>query len=264
MPARPRPPSASCSTPASSHKIGEVHDGAATMDWMEQEQERGITITSAATTCFWKGMDGSLPGTPHQHHRHPRPRGLHHRGGALAARARRRVHRVCARSAACSRSPRPSGARPTSTACRASPSSTRWTAPAPTSSRSYDQMKERLRRNPVPMQMPIGAEENFKGVVDLVKMKAIYWDDATQGMKFEVRRDPGRAAGSCQGMAREDDRGRRRGQRRADGQVPRAATSSRPRRSSRACASAPSRARSCRCCAARRSRTRACRRCSTR
>ena len=60
------------------HKIGEVHDGAATMDWMEQEQERGITITSAATTCFWKGMDTVLPRAPHQHHRHPGARRLHH------------------------------------------------------------------------------------------------------------------------------------------------------------------------------------------
>ena len=72
------------------HKIGEVHDGAATMDWMEQEQERGITITSAATTCFWKGMDNRLPRAPHQHHRHAGPRRLHDRSGALDARARRR------------------------------------------------------------------------------------------------------------------------------------------------------------------------------
>ncbi len=76
------------------HKMGEVHDGAATMDWMEQEQERGITITSAAMTCFWKGMDNSSAPTPHQHHRHPGPRRLHHRGGALDARAGRRLHGV--------------------------------------------------------------------------------------------------------------------------------------------------------------------------
>ena len=72
------------------HKIGEVHDGAATMDWMEQEQERGITITSAATTCFWKGMGRHVRRASHQHHRHPWPRGLHHRSRALDARARRR------------------------------------------------------------------------------------------------------------------------------------------------------------------------------
>ena len=70
-----------------SHKIGEVHDGAATMDWMEQEQERGITITSAATTAFWKGMDRSLARASLQHHRYARTRRLHHRGRAFAARA---------------------------------------------------------------------------------------------------------------------------------------------------------------------------------
>ena len=79
------------------HKIGEVHDGAATMDWMEQEQERGITITSAATTCFWKGMDLKLAGTSLQHHRYAGARGLHHRGGALDARAGRSVHGVLRR-----------------------------------------------------------------------------------------------------------------------------------------------------------------------
>ena len=81
-----------------SHKIGEVHDGAATMDWMEQEQERGITITSAATTTFWKGRDGKT--APLQHHRHARPRRLHHRSRAFAARARRRdraARRQCRR-----------------------------------------------------------------------------------------------------------------------------------------------------------------------
>ena len=72
-----------------SHKMGEVHDGAAVMDWMEQEQERGITITSAATTCFWKGMDQNLPRAPHQHHRHPGPHRFHDRGAAQPARARR-------------------------------------------------------------------------------------------------------------------------------------------------------------------------------
>ena len=75
-----------------SHKIGEVHDGAAIMDWMEQERERGITITSAATTCFWKGMDGNHAPASHQHHRHARARRFHHRGRAFDARARWRVH----------------------------------------------------------------------------------------------------------------------------------------------------------------------------
>ena len=101
------------------HKIGEVHDGAAAMDWMEQEQERGITITSAATTCFWKGMDSSSLRASHQYHRYPGTRGFHHRGGALAARAGWCRAWCFARSAACSRSPRRCGARPTSTTCRA-------------------------------------------------------------------------------------------------------------------------------------------------
>ena len=78
------------------HKMGEVHEGTTTMDWMVQERERGITITSAAITAFWKGMDKSTARVPHQHHRHAGPRGLHHRGGALAARARRRRAVFCA------------------------------------------------------------------------------------------------------------------------------------------------------------------------
>ena len=227
------------------HKIGEVHDGAATMDWMEQEQERGITITSAATTCFWKGMDLSFP-----EHRiniidTPGPRRLHHRGRALACACSTAPAWCTAPWAACSRSRKPSGARPTSTRCRASRSSTRWTAPAPTSSRSTSRCSARLKANPVPIQIPIGAEENFKGVVDLVKMKAIYWDEASQGMKFDVR---ARSRPSCwptaQEVAREDGRGRGRGQRRADEQVPRDGRADRGRDQARACARARSPTRS--------------------
>src|SRR3989344_152854 len=107
-----------------SHKIGEVHDGAATMDWMEQEQERGITITSAATTCFWKGMDNSYE-----------------------------EHRL-------------------------------------NFFKVYEQMKLRLKANPVPVVIPIGAEDKFTGVVDLLKMKAILWDEASQGMKFTYEEIP--------------------------------------------------------------------------
>ena len=75
------------------YKIGETHDGTATMDWMAQEQERGITITSAATTCYWQGTKNQFPQTRHQHHRHPGPRGLHRGGGALPARAGRLCYR---------------------------------------------------------------------------------------------------------------------------------------------------------------------------
>ena len=127
----------------------------------------------------------------------------------------------------------------------------------------YDQMKSRLKANPVPIQIPIGAEEKFEGVVDLVRMKAIYWDEASQGMKYDMRDDPGRARRHRQGMAREDGRERRRGQRRADEQVPRGGRPDRRGDQARPAPRARSPARSCRCCAARRSRTRACRRCST-
>ena len=87
--------------------------------------------------------------------------------------------------------------------------------------RVYDQIKTRLKANPVPIQLPIGAEEKFEGVIDLVRMKAIYWDDTTQGMKFELRDIPADLADEAPGVAREDGRGRRRSQRRADEQVPR-------------------------------------------
>ena len=126
MRARRRRPSASSIIPASRHKIGEVHEGAATMDWMEQEQERGITITSAATTDL---LERQAP----QHHRHARPRRFHHRGRAFAARARRRrmrARRQPGRRAA--DRDRLAPGRQIST-CRASSSSTRWTRSAPTS-----------------------------------------------------------------------------------------------------------------------------------
>ena len=130
-----------------SYKIGEVHDGAATMDWMEQEQERGITITSAATTCFWQA-ETARARAPHQHHRHPRPRRLHHRGRAFAARARRRGRRASTASPASSRSRRPSGARPTSTACRGCASSTSSTAPAPNFNYCVQSIIDRLGAKP--------------------------------------------------------------------------------------------------------------------
>ena len=173
------------------HKIGEVHDGAATMDWMEQEQERGITITSAATTCFWKGMDLARPehriniiDTPgHVDFTIEVERSMRVLDGA--------VHGVLTPWPACSPSRKPSGARPTNTRCRASRSSTRWTAPARTSSRCYDQMKVRLKANPVPVVIPIGAEENFTGVVDLVKMKAYHLGRGLARHEVQLRRHPG-------------------------------------------------------------------------
>jgi elongation factor G len=144
-----------------SHKIGEVHDGAATMDWMEQEQERGITITSAATTCFWNGKRT-------QHHRHPRPRRLHHRSRAFAARARRRV--ACSTpTRASSRRPRPSGARPTSTSVPRIVFVNKMDRTGADFYKCVDMIKiDRLGAKPIAIQLPIGAENNFKGVVDLV------------------------------------------------------------------------------------------------
>jgi elongation factor G len=172
-----------------SHKIGEVHDGAAIMDYMEQEQERGITITSAATTCFWKGMDKNLPehriniiDTPgHVDFTIEVERSLRVLDSAVAL--------FCAVS----------GVQPQSeTVWR---QMNRYGVPriafvnkmdraGANFQRCIEQIRTRLRGNPVPIQLPIGAEENFEGVIDLVRMKAIYWDMETQGMNFEYREIP--------------------------------------------------------------------------
>ena len=204
-----------------SHKMGEVHDGAATMDWMEQERERGITITSAATTCFWKGMDASHPehriniiDTPgHVDFTIEVERSMRVLDGACMVyrRGRRRAAAVGNRVAA--------GEQVQGAAARVR----QQDGPRQGANffKVHDQMKQRLKANPVPIQVPIGAEEKFEGVVDLVTMKAIYWDDKTQGMKYELRDIPADLARAREGMAREDGRERRRGERRADEQVPR-------------------------------------------
>ena len=172
-----------------SHKIGEVHDGAATMDWMEQEQERGITITSAATTAFWKGMDRSMPehrfniiDTPgHVDFTIEVERSLRVLDGAVFV--------LCAVG----------GVQPQSeTVWR---QANKYSVPRLAFVNKMDrtgadfdkvvsQLRSRLGAHPVPMQVPIGAEESFEGVVDLLKMKAIYWDMESQGMKFEYRPIP--------------------------------------------------------------------------
>ena len=171
------------------HKIGEVHDGAATMDWMEQEQERGITITSAATTCFWKGMDTSFPehriniiDTPgHVDFTIEVERSMRVLDGAVFV--------LCAVG----------GVQPQSeTVWR---QANKYKVPrlafvnkmdrtGANFFKVVDQMKLRLKANPVPIVIPIGAEENFTGVVDLRKMKAIIWDEASQGMKFTFEEIP--------------------------------------------------------------------------
>ena len=172
-----------------SHKIGEVHDGAAVMDWMEQEQERGITITSAATTCFWSGMNNdysshriNIIDTPgHVDFTIEVERSLRVLDGACTV--------FCAVG----------GVQPqTETVWR---QANKYQVPrlafinkmdraGANFMRVYEQIKTRLKANPVPLQLPIGAEDNFEGVIDLVKMKAIYWDEETRGTKFEEREIP--------------------------------------------------------------------------
>ena len=166
------------------HKIGEVHDGAATMDWMEQEQERGITITSAATTCFWKGMDSSRP----EHRINIIDTPGHVDFTIEVERSMRVLDGACMVYCAVG------GVQTQSeTVWR---QANKYKVPrlafvnkmdrtGANFFKVYDQMKLRLKANPVPIVIPIGAEENFKGVVDLGKMKAIIWDEASQGMKFD-------------------------------------------------------------------------------
>lgn len=165
------------------HKIGEVHDGAATMDWMEQEQERGITITSAATTCFWKGMDTSFP----EHRINIIDTPGHVDFTIEVERSMRVLDGACMVYCAVG------GVQPQSeTVWR---QANKYKVPrlafvnkmdrtGANFFKVVDQMKLRLKANPVPIVIPIGAEENFTGVVDLRKMKAIIWDEASQGMKF--------------------------------------------------------------------------------
>ena len=172
-----------------SHKIGEVHDGAATMDWMEQERERGITITSAATTCFWKGMDKSFP----EHRINIIDTPGHVDFTIEVERSMRVLDGACMVYCAVG------GVQPQSeTVWR---QATKYKVPrlafvnkmdrtGADFFKVYEQMKLRLKANPVVMQVPIGAEENFQGVIDLVRMKAIFWDEASQGMKFEEREVP--------------------------------------------------------------------------
>jgi elongation factor G len=182
-----------------SHKIGEVHDGAATMDWMEQEQERGITITSAATTCFWKGMDTqfedhrvNIIDTPgHVDFTIEVERSLRVLDGAVIV--------LCGSS----------GVQPqTETVWR---QANKYEVPRMVFVNKMDragadymmvveQLKERLGAEPVPLQLTIGSEEEFKGVVDLVKMKAIYWSEADQGMSFEYAEIPADMLDECQAM----------------------------------------------------------------
>jgi len=178
------------------HKIGEVHDGAATMDWMEQEQERGITITSAATTCFWKGMAGQFD----QHRINIIDTPGHVDFTIEVERSMRVLDGACMVYCAVG------GVQPQSeTVWR---QANKYKVPrlafvnkmdraGANFFKVYDQMRLRLKANPIALQVPIGAEEKFEGVVDLVKMKAIYWDDSSQGMKFDYRDIPADLVDTC-------------------------------------------------------------------
>ncbi len=180
-----------------SHKIGEVHDGAAVMDYMEQEQERGITITSAATTCFWKGMENNFP----QHRINIIDTPGHVDFTIEVERSLRVLDSAVALFCAVS------GVQPQSeTVWR---QMNRYGVPriafvnkmdraGANFLRCVEQIKTRLRGNPVPIQLPIGAEEAFEGVIDLIKMKAIYWDMETQGMKFEYQDIPATLKGQAE------------------------------------------------------------------
>lgn len=172
-----------------SHKIGEVHDGAATMDWMEQEQERGITITSAATTCFWSGMEGQFP----QHRINIIDTPGHVDFTIEVERSLRVLDGACAVFCAVG------GVEPQSeTVWR---QADKYRVPRIVFVNKMDragadflrvigQIEARLGGKAVPMQMPIGAEDGFEGVVDLIKMKAIYWDESNMGMTFKEREIP--------------------------------------------------------------------------
>ena len=178
------------------HKIGEVHDGAATMDWMEQEQERGITITSAATTAFWRGMAGNYP----EHRINIIDTPGHVDFTIEVERSMRVLDGACMVYCAVG------GVQPQSeTVWR---QANKYGVPrlafvnkmdrtGANFFKVYDQLKTRLRANPVPIVIPIGAEDTFQGVVDLVKMKAIIWDEASQGTKFDYKDIPAELEGTA-------------------------------------------------------------------
>ncbi|MGA1657018.1 MAG: elongation factor G, partial [Methylophilaceae bacterium] len=179
-----------------SHKIGEVHDGAATMDWMEQEQERGITITSAATTCFWSGMGKQF----NEHRINIIDTPGHVDFTIEVERSMRVLDGACMVYCAVG------GVQPQSeTVWR---QANKYNVPrlafvnkmdrmGADFFKVHDQMRTRLKANPIPLQVPIGAAETFEGVVDLIKMQAIYWDEASMGMTFDYRDIPADLIDTC-------------------------------------------------------------------
>ena len=212
------------------YKIGEVHEGTAVMDWMEQEQERGITITSAATTCFWRDIRINIIDTPG-----------HVDFTAEVERSLRVLDGACAVFDAVS------GVEPQSeTVWR---QADKYRVPricfvnkmdriGADFKRTLEQIETKLGGNPVAIQLPIGAEDKFVGVIDLVKMKAITYKDETMGADYDRVGDPGRHAGRGQGLPREADREGQRARRQAAREVPAAARRSPRTRSRRRCATA--------------------------
>jgi len=180
-----------------SHKIGEVHDGAAIMDYMEQEQERGITITAAATTCFWKGMENNFPehriniiDTPgHVDFTIEVERSLRVLDSAVAVYCA--VSGVQPQSETVWRQMNKYGVPRLAFVNKMDRAGANFL-------RCVEQIGTRLKGNPVPIQLPIGAEDNFAGVVDLIRMKEIFWDDDTQGTRFEYREVPAAMQAECQ------------------------------------------------------------------
>jgi elongation factor G len=179
-----------------SHKIGEVHDGAAVMDYMEQEQERGITITAAATTCFWKGMENNFPehriniiDTPgHVDFTIEVERSLRVLDSAVAVYCA--VSGVQPQSETVWRQMNKYGVPRLAFVNKMDRAGANFL-------RCVDQIRTRLKGNPVPIQLPIGAEDNFVGIVDLIRMKEIWWDDSTQGTRFEYREVPAEMLDEC-------------------------------------------------------------------
>lgn len=180
-----------------SHKIGEVHYGTAIMDWMPQEQERGITITSAATTCFWTGMAGQYP----QHRINIIDTPGHVDFTIEVERSLRVLDGACAVFCAVG------GVQPQSETVWRQANKyqvprmafvNKMDRPGANFIRVVEQVRKRLGANAVPIQMPIGAEEGFEGIVDLITMKAVYWDDATEGVRFELKDIPEHMKAECQ------------------------------------------------------------------
>src|SRR5580765_6093432 len=176
--------------------MGEVHDGAAVMDYMEQEQERGITITAAATTCFWKGMENQYPehriniiDTPgHVDFTIEVERSLRVLDSAVAVFCS--VGGVEPQSETVWRQANKYGVPRLAFVNKMDRAGADFL-------RVVDQIRERLKANPIPIQLPIGQEEKFEGLVDLVRMRAIYWDDSTQGMRYESRDIPANMLAEC-------------------------------------------------------------------